>query len=312
MKNITLNYFKDFKCKGGACKNNCCIGWEICIDKHSYKKYKRVKGDFKNILKGGIDKKTRSFIKDECGRCAFLNKDNLCDIIINLGEKALCDICRDHPRYRCFLSDRVEYGIGLSCEKAVELVLSQTEKAVEIESEIAGKEKPITDFEKDLLGFRKKVVDVLQDRNVSFCDRLNQILNLCKITKQDFDSIDVKKLLLGLEILNPDWKNIVKNTDFSDKNVFLTKNDIQNEQICIYFIYRHLLTSLDGLDKITKTFFALLSVFVINAISQKNQDFANVCRMYSAEIEYSSENLNQVFDALDSISVKSKMGVNHD
>ena len=92
----------------------------------------------------------------------------------------------------------------------------------------------------------------------------------------------------------------------------MIKNDIQNEQICIYFIYRHLLTSLDGLDKITKTFFALLSVFVINAISQKNQDFANVCRMYSAEIEYSSENLNQVFDALDSISVKSKMGVNHD
>ncbi len=307
MKNITLDYFKDFKCKKSACKNNCCIGWEICIDKNSYKKYKRVKGEFKKTLRSGIDKKTRTFVKDGCRRCAFLNKDNLCDIIINLGETALCDICRDHPRYRCFLGDRVEYGIGLSCEKAVELLLSKKEKAVEIEYEIGGKEKPLNDFEKELLSFRKNVVNLLQDRNFSFSDRVDKVLSLCGIEKKDFYKLDVKKLLLGLENLDDSWQVLVKNTDFADKTVFLSENDIFNEQVCVYFVYRHLLTALDGLDKITKTLFSLLSTFVINAVS-KISEFSNVCRMYSAEIEYSSENLNAVFDALDVVSVKSNIG----
>lgn len=307
MKNITLDYFKDFQCKKGECKNNCCVGWEICIDKNTYKKYKKVKGDFKKNLKEGIDKSTRSFVKNECGRCAFLNKDNLCDIIINLGENALCDICRDHPRYRCYLSDRVEYGIGLSCEKAVELVLSKKEKAVEIESQTQGKEKPLSDFEKELLSFRKRVITLLQDREFPFCDRVDNVLSFCGIKKEDFYKLDVKKLLLGLENLDGSWRVLIENTDFTDKNVFLSENDTFNEQISVYFAYRHLLTALDGLDRITKTLFSLFSTFVINAVS-KSKEFSEVCRMYSAEIEYSSENLNAVFDVIDALSIKSKIG----
>ncbi len=39
------------------------------------------------------------FYMNEDGRCAFLNENNLCDIYIQLGEEALCDICTEHPRF---------------------------------------------------------------------------------------------------------------------------------------------------------------------------------------------------------------------
>ena len=32
-------YIKDFKCVGTNCIDSCCIGWDIEIDKKTYKKY---------------------------------------------------------------------------------------------------------------------------------------------------------------------------------------------------------------------------------------------------------------------------------
>ena len=33
------------------------------------------------------------------GRCPFLNKDNLCDIIINYGYENISYICKNHPKF---------------------------------------------------------------------------------------------------------------------------------------------------------------------------------------------------------------------
>ena len=30
------DYFKEFSCIAGACKDSCCLGWEIDIDEDSY------------------------------------------------------------------------------------------------------------------------------------------------------------------------------------------------------------------------------------------------------------------------------------
>ena len=107
------DYYMDFNCIADKCKHNCCIGWEIDIDEDSLDFYERVKGDFGNRLKENIDKTdTPHFCLKEHDRCPFLNKDNLCDIIINLGESALCNICDDHPRFRNFFESRTEMGLG--------------------------------------------------------------------------------------------------------------------------------------------------------------------------------------------------------
>ena len=40
MRVIVPEYYKEFKCIASKCKNNCCIGWEIDIDKDTYELYK--------------------------------------------------------------------------------------------------------------------------------------------------------------------------------------------------------------------------------------------------------------------------------
>lgn len=35
-------YFEEFKCIGGKCEDSCCIGWNIDIDKVTFKRYFKV------------------------------------------------------------------------------------------------------------------------------------------------------------------------------------------------------------------------------------------------------------------------------
>ena len=89
------DYYKEFSCIAGACPDTCCAGWQIVIDDKSLKKYKRVKGTFRNRLHNDIDWKEKVFRQYE-KRCAFLNEDSLCDIYSEVGKRMLCDTCRKY------------------------------------------------------------------------------------------------------------------------------------------------------------------------------------------------------------------------
>ena len=121
-------YYKEFQCIGGVCKHNCCIGWEIDIDSDTYQKYQGISGNLGNRLKEHISiEDTPHFILQNGERCPFLNDKNLCDIILEKGEDFLCQICSDHPRFRNFFTNCTEVGLGLCCEEAARLILSQEE-----------------------------------------------------------------------------------------------------------------------------------------------------------------------------------------
>ena len=51
MKVMTPHYYKGFRCIAGACTDTCCAGWDVDVDKDSYKYYKTVKGAFGKRLK---------------------------------------------------------------------------------------------------------------------------------------------------------------------------------------------------------------------------------------------------------------------
>ena len=126
MKLIVPDYYPKFRCIAGKCKHSCCIGWEIDIDEDTLDTYRIIDGELGKRLQENIDWNcdTPHFILGTHDRCPFLNSDNLCDLIISLGEAALCGICDDHPRFRNEYSDRTEMGLGLSCEAAAKLVLT--------------------------------------------------------------------------------------------------------------------------------------------------------------------------------------------
>ena len=39
---IVPDYFEKFKCIGGVCSDSCCIGWDIDIDKKSFRQYHKT------------------------------------------------------------------------------------------------------------------------------------------------------------------------------------------------------------------------------------------------------------------------------
>ena len=99
------SYIKDFKCIAGACEETCCAGWYIAIDETTYKKYKKVKHpemkkrfEKELVVKKGSSPECMAKIKLKNNRCAFLAKDNLCDIYKNLGEQYLSETCTMYPR----------------------------------------------------------------------------------------------------------------------------------------------------------------------------------------------------------------------
>lgn len=119
------DYYPAFQCIASNCGHTCCAGWEIDIDPESLSRYDRLTGAFGERVRRSISREdTPSFILTEDGRCPLLNGDNLCELILNEGEGALCQICRDHPRFRNYFSCRVEMGLGLVCEEAARLILS--------------------------------------------------------------------------------------------------------------------------------------------------------------------------------------------
>ena len=130
MQLFAPSVYKNFKCIADKCQHNCCIGWEIDIDAESLENYRNHPEIMQNISLDGAP----HFVLGEHDRCPFLQSDNLCELIKQYGDGALCQICRDHPRFYNEFASRTEVGVGLTCEAAAKLILD-TDFALEILSE---------------------------------------------------------------------------------------------------------------------------------------------------------------------------------
>ena len=49
-----LDFFDSFVCSGSACKNTCCSGWDIALDKETYDFYEASHGAFSKYVKKNI------------------------------------------------------------------------------------------------------------------------------------------------------------------------------------------------------------------------------------------------------------------
>ena len=121
MKTVVPDYYPQFKCIAEKCRHTCCRGWEVDIDPESAEKFAQIP----KIAEKMDDEGGPHFTLNEDESCPFLRSDGLCSMIITYGESILCDICRDHPRFRNYFTDRVEMGLGLVCEEAGRLILGR-------------------------------------------------------------------------------------------------------------------------------------------------------------------------------------------
>lgn len=111
------SYYGQFHCIGGSCPDSCCIGWKVDIDPETWDYYQSLEGPFGDRLRRHMkdDGEDRYFPMCEGGRCPFLNQLNLCDIITELGEESLSQVCTEYPRYFLEEGDFEQIDMSLSC-----------------------------------------------------------------------------------------------------------------------------------------------------------------------------------------------------
>ncbi len=308
MCQFTPDYYKDFHCVAGSCQHSCCIGWEIDVDPDKLCSYNSVPGPFGDRLRASISPEhPPHFILVEGERCPFLNSENLCDIILTLGEDQICEICSEHPRFHNHLSDRVESGLGLCCEEAARLILSRTDP-VQLVSD-----GPKTEPD-ELIALRDKAMALLQDRSSTISERLDTMLALCDATLPKRAMEDWCSFLLSLERLDNTWTDLLdllqaewSNVNLSGFDIHMRSRQTEYEQFAVYLLYRHLIQAISPIDLSARAAFVAWGYSLLHALGAvlwtKNDSFTfenqvELARLFSSELEYSEENMDLLLDEL--------------
>ena len=318
---IKPDFYDKFKCIAEKCTDNCCIGWEIDIDENALGKYNSINGSFGEELKGEIitsNDGNKCFKLCENERCALLNKNNLCKLIINCGEDYLCDICREHPRFYEWFLGFTECGLGLCCEEACRLLI-ENEKPFSLLQESDGEEILLETKEEVaeadtyifISAFRDSLFDILFDEKIAFEDKLVKILSKteslcnekCKVRDYEKSLAFYKKT----EPINDEWVTFIGNLSDTFREILqseiefdkIKENNMLYSKILAYILYRHLSKAVfDGSIK-ERIEFAVESIrFIrlcdIKTFSEKGYltltDRINNLKNWSKQIEYSEEN----------------------
>ena len=239
----TPGYYKNFHCISSECKDNCCVGgWQIDIDEETAEYYSTVNGDFGKKLRDNIDYDNLCFrLKD--GKCPFLDNNNLCGIYKELGEEHIGIVCDQFPRFTEYFGNVKERGIGLACEEAAKIILTDrsnfsysetdTDEDVfddsEFDSSLADMLMLLRDefmyvIEKTDYTFNQKMINHINNNDYNSMNKLYKKIkqhdfNSCFIS--DFRQISFNELeqnmasvwyaYLELETLGDEWP------DFTDK-----------------------------------------------------------------------------------------------
>lgn len=335
MKVTVPDYYEKFRCTADKCSDNCCTaGWEIDIDDTTYESYMKENGEFGKRLKDGItvsEDNSRCFKLTKEKNCVFLNKDNLCDIIINLGEKSLCEICESHPRFHNCFGESRETGVGLCCIEAAKMILSNPEKTTFITFDENEKSYE-NSFDEELFDYLKalrgEIFSLSQNRDEDILKRFQNVLLFAetaqeKVDNGEFIPIDFIKsnstkkpdfkqysaIINSLEPLDDDWTKLSEkllNDENSHKRALeiISKNQTAFEQLFVYFIFRHFINAIFDGDILSRTKFAVFCCLCVAWVTEetsvdKKPDLSviieNAC-LISKEIEYSTENVDLILD----------------
>jgi len=297
MRYVRPSFYDRFSCIGADCKHNCCIGWEIDVDDDTAALYDSVGGELGKELSEKITKEGgRHFCLQPDGRCPFLNGQNLCRIILALGEDALCDICALHPRFYNSFPGREESGLGLCCEEAVRLLLSAPEGFCLIEDQDE-EEQTENEWFEQLAETRDALFSELNRSGATFCERIESCCSLMRIGTFKLDLPEWVALYQSLEQMDPAWGvlleklAVIRLPEQWDAEL----NDERYGKLLSYFLYRHFLLARNSEEAGAVFAFCALSTAMIGALDTVEREKKDEhIRLYSAEIEYSDENVARI------------------
>ena len=141
------------------------------------------------------------------------------------------------------------------------------------------------------MAFRQHLLLIMQDRGLPLSQRL---CLLCEAVDCPTPVMSAKKaadFLQRLEQLDPAWAKRLEQLRYLQ----LEQTDafsLQGEQLACYLLFRHLPGALEDERLRERVMFAAWSVLFLAALSQNATDYVDAARAFSAEIEYSEENMD--------------------
>lgn len=130
-------YVSRFACIGPACEDTCCAGWQVSLDKKTYKAYRQstdavlaprfvhdvVLTEGANSSNGNERDYGRMALQPGTTACTMLDSDKLCTIQTRLGESYLSNTCSQYPRLSREIDGQFQQGLQLSCPEAARQAL---------------------------------------------------------------------------------------------------------------------------------------------------------------------------------------------
>lgn len=330
------SYYKDFKCIASKCKGNCCsAGWQIFIDTKTAEHYKSIEGAFGKKLQDNIDFSGQPQFKlKPNGRCPFLDENNLCEIYSTLGPEHLCETCTEHPRfYECF-NTRIECGLGIYCEEACRIILSQT-SPFELYSEKTTEEFSLK-YDNEIFNYlfncRAQIFNYLRSNSalpVNSCIRdclwfahtIQQDINSEMLDEEEIFSVSPTcktnieqffNYLLTLDQNDKNWFDYLNKSLITYKHNESKVNDFYEQtpklnqyiqNLLNYFVYRYFLRSVYDEDLLSIFKFIAINIAILEALFfckwiEKGKldlmDCVMIAKKYSEEIECSDDNLDAI------------------
>ncbi|BCZ45663.1 flagellin lysine-N-methylase [Clostridium gelidum] len=202
-------YIKEFKCIGGKCEDSCCIGWDVDIDKITFKQYYKVQDkEMKSMFQKNVHNNDNycspdidyGKVKLKSGkRCPFLDEENYCIIYSKIGEEYLSNVCTSFPRITNKIDGYYEMSLDVACPEAARIIL-QKEEGIEfkeseetlgkhiISSDIDTKSK---EFNNSPIKYFKEIRDlsikIIKNRKFDLSQRLYMLGNFIEALEEKLE-----------------------------------------------------------------------------------------------------------------------------
>ena len=288
---VKPDFYDEFHCIASRCRHSCCVGWEIDVDEDSLAYYQSVPGEMGELLRGNIElRPTPHFRLSDGERCPFLRPDGLCRMILELGEDSLCDICAEHPRFYNEFPGRLEAGLGLCCEEAARLLLRR-EGHLRLVAEGEAEE-----WDDLLLALRGEIFALLAEDDLPLTRRMEAALARMGQHLIPFRRGEAAHFFLTLERMDESWTALLERLgEAPDGEPGLS--DERFARIAEYLIYRHFASAANEEEAAQRLQFCFYAARLVCALGEL-APVEEALRLFSAEIEYSDENVGKICEWL--------------
>ena len=286
-------YYDRFRCLASQCPDSCCQEWSVQVDEDALALYRSLPGPLGERLRSVLTLEDGDTVfAVENGRCPMWRDDGLCRIQAELGEQALCRVCREFPRIRHDFGDFAELQLELSCPEAARLILlSPPEPRLTHEEPDAA--PPEYDREEMALlkGQRETLLDILSAPALKAGEALLRFYRQAsgeELTPEGSGDIrSIADFFASLEILTQAWPALLAKAAARPLHP-LTRS------LARYLTERYWLRQDLG-DDWGKAGFILACCLLVSSLGE---DFIENAQLFSKEVENCAENIDALMDAV--------------